>query len=64
MTYMNGIKRHSEHVYPHGPRGMLVTTSGYSSGAIELAKRFGIALRLLLVEAASKQLVNVTGNDD
>lgn len=33
--------------YPTGTRGMMVTTSGYSSGAIELAKRSGIELRLL-----------------
>jgi hypothetical protein len=35
--------------YPFGTCGMIVTTSGYSSGAIELAKRSGIALRLLNV---------------
>lgn len=33
--------------YPPGTRGMMVTTSEYSSGAIELAKRSGIELRLL-----------------
>ncbi|MBX9798096.1 MAG: restriction endonuclease [Burkholderiaceae bacterium] len=33
--------------YPAGTRGMMVTTSGYSSGAIELAKRSGVELRLL-----------------
>lgn len=34
--------------YPPGTRGMLVTTSGYSSGAVELAKNSGIELRLLM----------------
>jgi len=37
--------------YPLGTCGMIVTTSGYSSGAIELAERSGIALRLLSVGA-------------
>lgn len=43
---------------------MLVTTSGYSSAAIELAKKSSIALRLLVVEAAGRRLVNVTGLND
>lgn len=33
--------------YPPGTRGMMVTTSGYSSGAIELAKESNVELRLL-----------------
>jgi hypothetical protein len=33
--------------YPAGTLGMLVTTSGYSSGAVALAKDFSIELRLL-----------------
>ena len=45
--------------YPPGTQGMLVTTSGYSSGAVELAKQSGIALRLLVVEAACRRLVDV-----
>lgn len=37
--------------YPSGTRGMIVTTSGYSSGATELAKQSGIELRLLVPDA-------------
>lgn len=36
--------------YPAGTRGMLVTTSGYSSGAVELASKSGIKLRLLVAD--------------
>jgi restriction endonuclease Mrr len=34
--------------YPAGTHGMIVTTSGYSSGAYLLAKESGIELRLLV----------------
>jgi hypothetical protein len=37
--------------YPPGTRGMMVTTSGYSSGAVELAKQSGVELRLLGLSA-------------
>jgi predicted helicase len=33
--------------YPSGTRGMMVTTSGFSSGAVDLAKQSGIELKLL-----------------
>lgn len=33
--------------YPSGTSGMMVTTSGFSTGAVELAKKSGIKLRLL-----------------
>lgn len=47
--------------YPAGTRGMIVTTSGYSSGAVELAKRSEIELRLLRVDADLRRcLVEVT----
>ncbi len=37
--------------YPPGTRGMIVTTSGYSSGAIKLAKQMGIELRLVAIDS-------------
>lgn len=38
-------------VYPPNTRGMMVTTSGYSTGAIEVAKQCAIELRLLAPNA-------------
>jgi|GEM_PF-5365323 len=37
--------------YPPGTCGMMVTTSGYSGGAVELAKQSGVELRLLGLSA-------------
>jgi hypothetical protein len=50
--------------YPAGTKGMLVTTSGYSSAAIALAKQSSIALRLLVVDTAGRRLINVMGLND
>lgn len=41
--------------YPIGTRGMLVTTSGYSGGAIELARNSGIELRLLVADMKNNE---------
>jgi hypothetical protein len=46
--------------FPAGTRGMIVTTSGYSSGSIELAKKSGIELRLLgLTNSGLRELLVV-----
>lgn len=37
--------------YPPGTLGMVVTTSGYSSGAVDLARQSGVSLRLLIADA-------------
>lgn len=45
--------------YPSGTRGMIVATSGYSSGAIELANQFGIDLRLLMLDTNHQDRKNL-----
>jgi hypothetical protein len=37
--------------YPPGTLGMVVTTSGYSSCAVDLARQSGVTLRLLIADA-------------
>lgn len=40
--------------YPPGTLGMVVTTSGYSSGAVDLARQSGVSLRLLIADAEGR----------